>query len=842
MNSIQPVLEQVTPLVLGGLDRISESKFLWHTTVLSGFGAMLDGADSGESRPFSRMSSIAGRVVQAVPVALFVARDVADPMTRGALIAAVVLTPLVAGVIREKVSGGWSDTLVWGVEGAFMAAVKIVNITGGVLYIPVLFATPVVFGGINLVLVGQIAFVALSLLPEAQRAFSAVSRALSPIHQKWTDAKEGKQPADIADLLYMLTEHPHRRFPTVEKELKEWTQRQTAETVNEVFEELFERAVETGESRPIASFLALLSERQVNDLVTEKASAANLNATDLANRLKDVLRAPSATPFEAATAQEVARLQVALSGFAKHLLSLVEQALGYGESGGGYVPRHGPMPDSDGSVRSSTTFDLVMEISSALYQFLGAMEYGDFDTMDPFGSPMDQYSAKLELSRYGEILLFPSLLCSALTPLFGGSKALSRVATAGVAVTLLGLISALFFTMKHCFRHAPMNMPFSTNMIRTARKGYYSPVLGRDQEIRELEEALGDLSSDSANSLLVGKSGVGKTEVVKGLAQKIAEGKCPKLEGVTLFHVNTPSLCASSLNPAGALVYFIKRIRGFEGKVILFFDEMHASTDEPSKRSQFLEALKLALDEGEHQIHIIGATDQPASLESNEGLMRRIGRTIPITPFDDKQVLDVLGPRLRRVAPEIWTQKGILSRIVAESNKLESGPSQPSRAQDLMGRCLTELRATQDSPSCLREKRADREACIQTYRLSEERMDSEVGKAYATDMDAIDKELLEIEKRIADQRKRLEEFKRLRQVERRWDADLYQAVHTVAAGHATSADKKRLLFDYYYAPQVYKARAEKMEVQFKDFSIRLDDALLDRVLESLKKPEETVEA
>ena len=117
------------------------------------------------------------------------------------------------------------------------------------------------------------------------------------------------------------------------------------------------------------------------------------------------------------------------------------------------------------------------------------------------------------------------------------------------------------------YRPCPSKLPRARNLTEEAELGKLEPVIGREKEIHQMGTFLGKKEDGIlTNLLLVGEPGVGKTELVKGVAQKYKEK--------TIFALNAPEL-ASGYTPVGdKLRLLFLDIKGHEDKVVFFIDEL----------------------------------------------------------------------------------------------------------------------------------------------------------------------------------------------------------------------------------------------------------------------------
>src|SRR6266487_921831 len=114
------------------------------------------------------------------------------------------------------------------------------------------------------------------------------------------------------------------------------------------------------------------------------------------------------------------------------------------------------------------------------------------------------------------------------------------------------------------------------DLTKQASVGQLTPLIGRDKEIRLLMQTL--MLKDRNNPILIGDSGVGKTTIVGGLAQRIVDGKVPpELRGKRLIELSASSLVAGTKYRGEFEERLLKVLEEAEGggNIILFIDEMH---------------------------------------------------------------------------------------------------------------------------------------------------------------------------------------------------------------------------------------------------------------------------
>lgn len=116
---------------------------------------------------------------------------------------------------------------------------------------------------------------------------------------------------------------------------------------------------------------------------------------------------------------------------------------------------------------------------------------------------------------------------------------------------------------------------FAVDMVEQARQNVFDPVIGRDEEIRQVIEILS--KKTKSNAILVGKPGVGKTAIVNGIAQLIANAEAPTLWNAKIYNMDVGSMVAGTSHRGDfeeRLKSLVKEAETTPG-VILFIDEIH---------------------------------------------------------------------------------------------------------------------------------------------------------------------------------------------------------------------------------------------------------------------------
>jgi ATP-dependent Clp protease ATP-binding subunit ClpC len=169
---------------------------------------------------------------------------------------------------------------------------------------------------------------------------------------------------------------------------------------------------------------------------------------------------------------------------------------------------------------------------------------------------------------------------------------------------------------------------YSTNLTEMAKRGELDPVIGREQEIRRMEQILSRRRKN--NPVLIGEPGVGKTAVVEGLAQRISQDEVPdSLKGKEIVALDVAAMVAGSKFRGefeDRLKAVIKEIEAAAGKIIVFIDELHVIVGAGGAEGAIdaSNMLKEPLSRGKFQL--IGATtlnEYREHVEKDSALERR---------------------------------------------------------------------------------------------------------------------------------------------------------------------------------------------------------------------------
>jgi len=193
---------------------------------------------------------------------------------------------------------------------------------------------------------------------------------------------------------------------------------------------------------------------------------------------------------------------------------------------------------------------------------------------------------------------------------------------------------------------------FGRNLVEEVKKGKMDPVIGRDEEIRNVIRILSRKTKN--NPVLIGEPGVGKTAIVEGLAQRIVKGDVPEgLKDRQIFELDMSSLIAGAKYRGEfeeRLKGVLKQVKDSSGEIILFIDEIHTIVG-AGKTEGAMDAgnmLKPMLARGE--LYCIGATtldEYRMYIEKDPALERRFQQVLVREPSVEDTVSILRGLKER---------------------------------------------------------------------------------------------------------------------------------------------------------------------------------------------------
>ncbi len=241
---------------------------------------------------------------------------------------------------------------------------------------------------------------------------------------------------------------------------------------------------------------------------------------------------------------------------------------------------------------------------------------------------------------------------------------------------------------------------YGVDLNEEARAGKLDPIAGRDEEIDRIIHIL--LRRTKNNPIIIGETGVGKTAIVEGLAQKIVAGQVPKdLAEKRVFQLDVASLVAGASHRGEfeeRLRGVINEVLGSGNKIILFIDEIHSLMGTGEEGMNAANIIKPHLARG--HLQLIGATttiEYRRNFEKDKAFERRFQPVTAEEPSEEHafEMLKVIRPKYEKFH-KITISDDTLMECVKLSKKYIGERYLPDKAVDLLDEAGSEVHLQAD--------------------------------------------------------------------------------------------------------------------------------------------------
>ena len=293
---------------------------------------------------------------------------------------------------------------------------------------------------------------------------------------------------------------------------------------------------------------------------------------------------------------------------------------------------------------------------------------------------------------------------------------------------------------------------YGSDLVERARTGKLDPVIGRDEEIRNVIRILSRKTKN--NPVLIGEAGVGKTAIAEGLAIRIMKGDVPEnLKDRKLFSLDMGALVAGAKYRGEfeeRLKAVLSEVRKSEGKIILFIDELHTIVG-AGKTDGAMDAgnlLKPMLARGE--LHCIGATtldEYRKYIEKDPALERRFQPVTVNEPTVEDTITILRGLKERyEVFHGVKIQDGALIAAATLSDRYITDRFLPDKAIDLVDEACANIKTEMNS---MPSEMEDVKRKIRTLEIEETSLKKETDKLSVARLETLRKEIADLKEKYA---------------------------------------------------------------------------------------------
>ena len=303
---------------------------------------------------------------------------------------------------------------------------------------------------------------------------------------------------------------------------------------------------------------------------------------------------------------------------------------------------------------------------------------------------------------------------------------------------------------------------YGQDLVDLARKQKLDPVIGRDQEIRNVIRILSRKTKN--NPCLIGEPGVGKTAIAEGLAQRIVRGDVPEnLKDRTVFSLDMGALVAGAKYRGEfeeRLKSVLNEVKKSEGKIILFIDELHTIVG-AGKTDGAMDAgnlLKPMLARGE--LHCIGATtldEYRQYIEKDPALERRFQPVQVDEPTVEDTISILRGLKERyEVFHGVKISDNALIAAATLSDRYITDRFLPDKAIDLVDEACAMIKTEMDSMPSEMDDLAHRITQLQIEQVS---LKKETDALSQSRLHELEKELAELQDKFRSMKAKWENEK-----------------------------------------------------------------------------------
>jgi ATP-dependent Clp protease ATP-binding subunit ClpA len=432
---------------------------------------------------------------------------------------------------------------------------------------------------------------------------------------------------------------------------------------------------------------------------------------------------------------------------------------------------------------------------------------------------------------------------------------------------ILGITQFCIVVLSLVYPHIkpfPFSLPKMKNWSLHYQLGQLEVAGGRKAILAQMAQTLIASKKVKKHVMLLGETGVGKTQTVKDFAAAVERGDYPELKGKKVFYANTADLMNNTggrFDDSDDIFEQISQKMGcHRDNIILVLDEIHllCQSSEEGKRTPLGDQLKSRLDNNDGNYpYVIGMTTEVEYFRDiyrhNPAFARRFKR-INIDNTTPKQTLEILNNIFLQQAPKTLAQRKDMEYLLERTiQAFSKHAAQPATAINILTQCIQRTAETQKPPSILKIEGTKNEM----QQLDSKQVMGDFDELLPYDQDTfetgIEKLQGELEKLKAELGEEEKKFKQVFQTQETLffaKREMFRTVLKVSTfqeAHLSPANRKELnsflLLSHFLSP----ALETQVRVQAKEIGVKvvIDRALIDEVIqeevENNKKVAEAVE-
>ncbi len=306
---------------------------------------------------------------------------------------------------------------------------------------------------------------------------------------------------------------------------------------------------------------------------------------------------------------------------------------------------------------------------------------------------------------------------------------------------------------------------YGRDITKNVRDNKVDPVIGRDEEIRNVVRILSRKSKN--NPVLIGEPGVGKTAIVEGLAERIVKGDIPNsLKGKTIWELDLGALVAGAKYRGEfeeRLKAVLKEIQESDGDIIMFIDEIHMIVGSGAEGAMDVSnMLKPLLARGE--IHVIGATtlnEYRKYIEKDGALERRFQKVLVSEPTVEDTITILRGLKERfEIFHKVSIKDSALVSAATLSDRYITDRFLPDKAIDLVDEACATIKMQLDSVPVELDTLTRK---IMSLEIERQALKKEKDEISIARMNTIEEELKNLKEQEANLRQKWEQEKKIKE-------------------------------------------------------------------------------